>query len=226
MSSSKKRPSLRTRLIAMAATATALGVGSLVLQRWIAQTRPAAMVLVTIWFLLVAAVVVAYSRRRPDIRGPMVATVLVIAVGTVAIGYWTGFRKTEVNEMILVAPERAEAAPDRSGRDSPGPATIATGSIEGRDGHTAAGQAALVEDGDGQRVLTLADFDSDPGPDVDVYLSTSEAGIDDAVRIADLKASGGNHQYEIPAGVDIGRYDAVVLWCIPFTTRIATADLR
>ena len=86
------------------------------------------------------------------------------------------------------------------------------------------GDAEVIGDGD-ERVLTLTDLDVDPGPDVDVLLSASPENIDDAVDLGGLKGSAGNQQYAIPADTDIGRYSNVVLWCNPFTVRIAVAEL-
>ncbi len=36
----------------------------------------------------------------------------------------------------------------------------------------------------------------------------------------------GDQQYEIPADADLKRYGTVVLYCTPFTVRIAVADLK
>ena len=121
---------------------------------------------------------------------------------------------------------RIAAGPAQGSGEAAGPVELAAGDIAGADGHSAAGRATLIEERQGDRVLTLTEFDSDPGPDVDVYLSSSSAGVDDAIKLGDLKGSGGTQQYEIPANADLNRYDALVLWCIPFTTRIATAELR
>ena len=45
------------------------------------------------------------------------------------------------------------------------------------------------------------------------------------MEIADLKGNKGDQQYEIPAGLDLERYNSVVIWCVPFSTRIAQAPL-
>ena len=84
----------------------------------------------------------------------------------------------------------------------------------------------MIREPDGDRVLTLTDFDADPGPDVNVHLSTTTDGVDDSIDLGSLKGEVGNQQYAIPDDADLSRYDDLVLWCIPFTTRIATAELR
>ena len=106
-----------------------------------------------------------------------------------------------------------------------GPVSLASGSLAGADGHAGSGNAEVVDRGDGDRVLTLTDLDVDPGPDVDVLLSASPENIDDAVNLGGLKGSSGNQEYAIPADTDVGRYSNVVLWCNPFTVRIAVAEL-
>lgn len=229
---------IRSRgIIAAAATGAAFGIGAIVLQRWVAQTFGVALLLVVIWFALVAVVAVVHARRRPGALGPVLATLVLIASGSAAVAYWTTFRKDEVNETVAMAATRV-GGPERTaalagGAPKPGshetrtarPRELLSGEVEGQDGHAGEGIATVVEEG-GDRVLTLTDFDVDAGPDVNVYLSTSAAGIDDAIELGDLKGERGDQEYEIPAGADLTRYDELVLYCIPFTTRIATAELR
>lgn len=206
-----------------------------------------------VWFLLIGAVALVLGRSRPDLRAPMLLTVAILAIASAGVGYLTGFRKSEVNENVAIAEGRlsetdraaalsgeAPTAPrakqenrkTKKGGSKPrspkpaGPAELASGKVSGADGHAATGKATLIAEGDGDRVLTLTDFDVDPGPDVDVYLSTSTDGVDDAINLGGLKGEVGNQQYSVPKGVDLSRYDDLVLWCIPFTTRIATAELR
>jgi hypothetical protein len=95
----------------------------------------------------------------------------------------------------------------------------------GQDGHAGMGTAEVVRDPDGDRTLTFSEFDVDPGVDVDVYLAPSVEGIDDGIQLGGLKGNVGDQQYEIPADADLREHDSVVLWCTPFTVRIATAEL-
>ena len=87
------------------------------------------------------------------------------------------------------------------------------------------GTATVVERPAAQRVLTFTEFDVDPGVDVDVFLSASPEDIDDRIELGDLKGNVGDQQYEIPADADLRSYSNVVLWCNPFTVRIAVAEL-
>ena len=56
-------------------------------------------------------------------------------------------------------------------------------------------------------------------------LSSSAEKVDDAINLGGLKGSKGNQQYEIPAAANLHTYPNVVLYCNPFTVRIAVAEL-
>lgn len=49
--------------------------------------------------------------------------------------------------------------------------------------------------------------------------------FDDRVELGGLKGNVGDQEYAIPADADLRRYDTVVLYCTPFTVRIAVAPL-
>jgi hypothetical protein len=61
-----------------------------------------------------------------------------------------------------------------------------------------------------------------------VYLHagrTTSDDLGDFVEIAKLKGNRGDQQYAIPAKVDLKRYSTALIWCVPFSTRIAQAPL-
>jgi len=58
-----------------------------------------------------------------------------------------------------------------------------------------------------------------------VWLTTGPNETSDRVDLGNLKGNVGDQQYEIPAGTDLERYGTVVLYCTPFTVRIAVAPL-
>ncbi len=213
-----------------------LGIPMLILQRYVAETRGAAIALVAVWIAIVGIAIVGIVRRRPDLRLPLAGTWLAVLVGTVAIGYWTGFRDREVSEDVAIASTRA-AGEDRerglSGGDGDGadgggtakPIELASGPFEGADGHAGSGTARVVEQPGGERLLTFTEFDVDPGVDVEVYLTPSTESVEDRVELGGLKGNVGDQQYEIPADADLREYHNVILWCTPFTVRIAVAEL-
>ena len=227
----------RNRAIAAIAVAVALGVGLLVLQRWVAETKTAAIVLVGIWFVLVGLVTLVAVRGRPELRVAALGTYAAIALASAVVGYWTGFRDDKVDEEVVMATmaargEERDAAlagemPDRArpDREPTGPVELANGDFTGADGHAGSGVATVVREPDGGRTLTFTEFEVDPGPGVEVWLTRSESSLDDRIELGGLKGNVGNQQYEIPADANLAEYDTVVLYCTPFTVRIAVAPL-
>jgi hypothetical protein len=228
------RSETRQRLLVAAGTGAVLGIGSLVLQRWVAETRGAAIALVVAWYALVAIAAFAFARPRPWARLPALGTVAAVALASVFVGYWTGFRDDAVDEDVAIAAEQAggverdaalgAARPERE-RERSGPVELASGRFTGEDGHSGGGIATVVEEPGGDRLLTFTEFDVDPGAAVEVYLTPDTGEVGDRIELGGLKGNVGDQQYEIPAGADLRRYDSVVLWCTPFTVRIAVAEL-
>jgi Electron transfer DM13 len=228
----------RNRVIAALVVATALGVGLLVLQRWVAETKTSAILLVGVWFALVGVATLVAVRARPELRLAALGTYAAIALASAVVGYWTGFRDDEVDEDVVVATmaargeERDQALAGemadkaKSDREPSGPVELARGDFAGADGHTGSGVATVVREPHGARTLTFTEFDVDPGPKVEVWLTRDESSLDDRVELGGLKGNVGNQQYDIPADANLADYDTVVLYCTPFTVRIAVAPLR
>lgn len=221
---------MRRKLIDVGAVAAVIVIPAIVLQRWIAETRWSAILLVAAWMAIVgAAILVGFARRR-ELRWTRAGTWAAIVLGTVAIGYWTGFRDRVVDEDVAIASTRASgvelqrALTSERAPASTGPRELERGTFAGADGHAGEGLATILEL-DGRRVLTFRRFDVDPGVDVEVLLSTRADDVDDRVELGRLKGNVGDQQYEIPADVDLREYRNVVLWCVPFTVRIAVAEL-
>jgi len=240
----------RKSLLASVAVAATMGVGSLVLQRWVAETRPAALILVIAWFALVGIAVVLLAGRRPGLRTAMLGTFAAVVAATAAVGYWTGFRDTEVDEEVVVATAEAsetdraaglagDSAPAEpaSGADAKkadekkpepkpeGPVNLASGPFTGVDGHDGTGKATVIRASNGDRTLTFTEFDVDPGPTVEVWLTKDESSLEDRIELGTLKGNVGDQAYELPDDADLRKYDTVVLYCTPFTVRIAVAPL-
>lgn len=132
--------------------------------------------------------------------------------------------------MSVGTPERGGDEGAESERD----VELAGGPFGGVSGHGGAGDATVVELAEGGRVITFSDFEVDPGAggqDLRIWLSAGNPQSDgeateDFVEIAPLRGESGDQQYELPESVDLDRYDSVVIWCVPFTTRIAQARLE
>ena len=76
-------------------------------------------------------------------------------------------------------------------------------------------------------------FEVGPGPKFHVYLVPEKNVIPSTnvaktmfVDLGRLKAFKGSQNYPIPAGVDLGKYGSVVIWCEQFGVLISPAALK
>lgn len=84
-----------------------------------------------------------------------------------------------------------------------------------------------------QRAVFLEpDFEVGPGPAFHVYLVPkanvrAEADVKEMmfVDLGGLRAFKGSQRYPIPDGVDLAKYQSVVIWCRHFSVLISPADL-
>jgi hypothetical protein len=125
----------------------------------------------------------------------------------------------------------SNATEDRAPAAPTGNVQTLSGSFSGESGHRGSGKAAVVELPSGERKLTFSEFDVDPGAGgLRVYLTAgnpgSDADVSDFKELGGLKGTRGDQQYDIPRDTDLKKYGTVVIWCVPFTTRIAQAKLR
>ncbi len=98
--------------------------------------------------------------------------------------------------------------------------------------HSGEGTAVVLTDGTERFLRFEEDFAIDNGPDLNVYLvadvdADGDAGLfdDDFIDLGDLKGNIGSQNYELPADVDLERYDTVVIWCVRFGVAFNAADL-
>lgn len=99
------------------------------------------------------------------------------------------------------------------------------GTFVGRD-HPTSGDALVLGDGSGQRFLRFEQFETDNGPDLNVYLVNSSAGgVDDFIDLGNLKGNIGDQNYEVPVDADLGVYDTVLIWCVRFSSPFGEAIL-
>jgi hypothetical protein len=127
-----------------------------------------------------------------------------------------------------VDPSPSSSSPPPSTVVPPSAPQIATefaGTFVSRD-HPTSGSALVLGNGTGQRFLRFEGFETDNGPDLNVYLVNSAAGgVDDVIDLGDLKGNVGDQNYEIPSGVDLTVYDTVVIWCVRFSSPFGEAPL-
>lgn len=95
--------------------------------------------------------------------------------------------------------------------------------------HYGKGRATLYGD-----LLHLeADFEVGPGPKYHVYLvpeaeitADSKVGEMMFVDLGRLKAFSGSQNYLIPPGINLEKYQSVVIWCEQFNVLISTARIE
>lgn len=163
--------------------------------------------LVAVWFVAAGVAAWLIGARYRWLRVPVLGAYL--ATTAVVGGYLfiTTARDKTVNETVA-----------KSG-------IVARGTFVSGAHHTE-GTAAFASNG---RVLTLTNFETSPGPDVRVYLTSAAVGSGGAgeyVDLGGLKGNRGNQQYEIPADVDVAKYRNVVIWCRAFSVNFGEAALE
>ena len=113
------------------------------------------------------------------------------------------------------------------------PATPAprVGTFDHRAGpETVSGTAILGSTETNSAVLRLEQLQATPGPDLFVYLSpvTSPTTADQVMRrleVGKLKATAGETNYTLPAGLDLGQFKAVVIYCKSFNVIFGYANV-
>lgn len=207
------------RLVAVPAVA-----GAVVLAFWLGGGKltnnfAASLVLTAVLVGAVGLASLVAALRYRQFAIPVLAT-FVLSSGAIG-GYlaWSSLRDKVVDERVIVA---APAATDAAGI----PVDLASGSFES-GAHKTGGRAAIVELPDGRRFLTLTEFETDPGPDLRVYVAPGADGdVTDATDVGELKGNIGDQQYELPAGLDVTALGSIVIWCRAFSVSFGAATLR
>ncbi len=124
----------------------------------------------------------------------------------------------EVGEDEVVEAEVVEAEP------VPAPEIVTLVSGVFVDGsHPTSGNGTVLTDG-AVSFLRFENFETDNGPDLNVYLRSS-ANPDDFIDLGDLKGNIGDQNYELPADFDAETYDVVDIWCVRFSVSFGSAQL-
>lgn len=96
--------------------------------------------------------------------------------------------------------------------------------------HKGSGEAKILTSSSWS-ILRLEDFNVTNGPALVVLLSTNanpttSDDLGEYVKLGSLKGNMGNQNYDIPANVDISKYNSVVIYCEPFHVVFSVASLR
>jgi len=145
----------------------------------------------------------------------------------VLVGAWWAFRP----EKLFIDQRVNEAAPAALSSE---PEALYTGRLEGKV-HQTSGRATIYKTSDGKEYLRLSDFTTSNGPDVHVLLARAEdkvldgeivKGEFDSVELGTLKGNQGDQNYDLPASVDLNKYQAVAIYCERFHAIFGVARLE
>ena len=90
--------------------------------------------------------------------------------------------------------------------------------------HDVEGRVVVYEI-NGKKTLRFENLDTVNGPDLFIYLATDNSA-EDYVDLGRIKATKGNVNYDIPANVDLEKYDTVLVWCRAFRVLFSYAELN
>lgn len=89
--------------------------------------------------------------------------------------------------------------------------------------HTTSGIASIDQD---ETTLTLTNFKTDSGPDLNIYLATSNTNVtSDFIDLGNIKGVDGNYTYALPSNTDYTEYQYVIVWCVAFNVNFGYALL-
>ena len=90
--------------------------------------------------------------------------------------------------------------------------------------HATSGVATINQE---ETILTLTDFKTDSGPDLNIYLASSIANITaDFIDLGNIKGLDGDYTYTLPENNDYRVYKYVVVWCVDFNVNFGFAELE
>ena len=152
-----------------------------------------------------------------SMKKPLIIIAFLVIGGVAYYGVSPLFRNKRVDEAlpnISQTTKRAEPV-TKSSISSP---------VVGTPAHPASGTARIVTV-DGKSYARFENFKTINGPDVYVYLA-NDLNAKDIVDLGPLKATEGNINYEIPAGVGPKKYKYVIHWCKRFSVLFNYAEIR
>ena len=135
----------------------------------------------------------------------------VVVVTLFAFGYYTIsplFRHIKLDEQLPVVMNKGK---------------VNSVGVTGTTGHPASGTVSVLR-GEKSSYIRYENFKTINGPDLYIYLA-NDLDAKDFVNIGQLKATEGNVNYEIGAGIDVGKYRYVMVWCKRFGVLFNYADI-
>jgi hypothetical protein len=89
--------------------------------------------------------------------------------------------------------------------------------------HTTKGLATIDSS---ETTLTLTDFKTDSGPDLNIYIASNINNVtSDFIDLGDIKGVNGDYTYTLPDNIDYEDYKYVIVWCVAFDVNFGYAEL-
>lgn len=89
--------------------------------------------------------------------------------------------------------------------------------------HQTSGIATIDQEKD---TLTLTNFKTDSGPDLNIYVVSSISNVtSDFIDLGNIKGVKGNYTYDLPDNVDYTIYKFIIVWCVDFDVNFGYAEL-
>jgi Electron transfer DM13 len=167
------------------------------------------------------------ENRQMQTSKVIVGSIIVVVVAIA----WYLFRP----ELLFVTKTVNEALPGSAAtasapKDAPSVA-LATGRFHSV-AHETSGTATVHQLANGTKIVRRTEFETSNGPDVRVYLVAAKDASDNEtvtragfVDLGAMKGNKGDQNYEVPTNIDLGRYQAVTIWCRRFGVNFATAPM-
>lgn len=126
---------------------------------------------------------------------------------------------------IACSPEDATpTTPANDAFDETNATLLREGTWMGSGSYNVSGVAKIYDE-NGKKVLLLENFSSSNGPDLKVYLSTTESATS-FVNLGELKSISGKQTYTIPDQTDIDQFKFALIWCQQFSVLFGKSETK
>lgn len=126
---------------------------------------------------------------------------------------------------IACSPEDATpTTPANDAFDETNATLLREGTWMGSGSYNVSGVAKIYDE-NGKKVLLLENFSSSNGPDLKVYLSTTESATS-FVNLGELKSISGKQTYTIPDQTDIDQFKFALIWCQQFSALFGKSETK
>ena len=102
--------------------------------------------------------------------------------------------------------------------------TLSSGSFVGKSNHVTSGKVSVVKNGKGYQLVLEDSFRFDGAPDP--KLAFGKNGYDKTTLFSKLNENSGKQVYDLPASIDVSKYNEVWVWCEKFSVPLGVAKLN